>query len=105
MLSPVRETKSTVVTVSMFYTLSLVDVQLMLLCSGGMWKLSHSGDAKCEHLYHSEVFWTGHALMAPFLQRRVGDLDLDSYPHVFGPPGSGSISHKSVERTEIMHAK
>jgi hypothetical protein len=49
----------------------------------------------------------------------VGDLDSDPQdPHVFGPPGSGSISHevwiririlpfshKGVERTEIMFAK
>ena len=44
--------------------------------------------------------------------------DPDPVPHVFGPPGSGSIrqrygsairilsfSHKDVERTEIMLAK
>ncbi len=62
-----------------------------LLCSGGMWKLSHSGDDECEHLYHSKVFWTGHALMPPSVQSSVGNPDPDPQDlHVFGPPGSWS---------------
>jgi hypothetical protein len=46
----------------------------------------------------------------PKISANVGDPDPD--PHVFGPPGSRSISqmygsgsHKGVERAEIMLAK
>jgi hypothetical protein len=58
-------------------------------------------------------------LPVPVVGISAGDPDLDPQdPHVFGPPGSGSVSqesdvpirilpfsHKGVERTEIMLAK